>query len=115
VFEEASECGPTIASKIFRPERYLDVDPSRERRLREYGIGETGRSDPIELGILSRAGKARASLAAENNRDGIQARAFHLRLYLHAFSMSFRLREAGCSVETCFYMPYAKLAGEKRS
>jgi len=122
VFEEGAEIGPTTAEKLALSKLgsgfYCDIDPSVERRLKEFGIGETGRSYPIhpcepDSGILhyefSLEQEKREALWLKRIQQWKFSRALLICGYTHVLSMSFRLRAAGYDVETTFYMPLAKL------
>jgi hypothetical protein len=123
IFEEASGRGPTFAQKVaierFGLGKYSDLDPALDTR-HLYGIGVTGRAEPIDPTRSPEVIAYEYDLEHEKRealwlkRIGEQhfTAALFVCGYLHVLSMAFRLRVAGCQVEACYYMPHEKL-GEK--
>lgn len=123
VFEEASECGPTvaeeIATRLLGPGHYLDVDPHPDNRPR-LGIPPLREHytpvNPYEQG--NRDFVQHEDLEGQEKREElwvnrIKGQSFDWGLlicgYLHALSLSFRLQSAGFSVkQTSVYMPFHK-------
>jgi hypothetical protein len=119
IFEEATRLGPTIAEKLaltWGPDRYLDVDPPREERLK-FGIPENT-NQPISLGSPFDSPPAisadRAFHEAHAKREEhwlrqIMKQDFKKALMVcgqnHALSFAFRLSAANFNVKTITYAP----------
>ena len=124
VFEEASECGPTIAEDVattlLGQGHYLDVDPHPDNRA-SFGIPalrnsytpiipyEPGNGDFVQHEDLEGQEKCE-ELWVRRVKEQSFNWALFICGYLHSLSLSFRLRSAGISVtQVGIYMPFHKL------
>jgi hypothetical protein len=119
IFEEATRLGPTTAEKLaltWGPDRYLDVDPPRDERLK-FGIPENT-NEPIPLGspFSSPPGVAadRVFHEAHARREEhwlgqIMKEDFQKALMVcgqnHALSFAFRLSSVSFNVKVVTYAP----------
>jgi hypothetical protein len=121
LFEEASGFGPTkaqhVAEELLGPGRYLDVDPPPDQRSK-HGICITGEPRPVDpfdgfSDYLNREFEAehlkREYLWLCQVLDTDFKKALLVCGFLHALSISMKLRGAGFEVETLTYVPYSKL------
>jgi hypothetical protein len=119
VFEEASDCGPTTLEKLALDKlgsgHYWDVD-------RQHGCGITGRSEPIDPNgpptytlnyEYDSPQEKREDLWLRRIGEQEFERALFVCGYLHVLSMSFKLRGAGYDIESCYYLPHAKLCDKQ--
>jgi hypothetical protein len=125
IFEEATALGPTTAEKLaltWGPDRYLDVDPPRDERLK-FGIPENT-NEPIPLGSPFES----PPIAVSADRIFHEAHAKREEVWLqqitkqdfkkalmicgqnHALSFAFRLRGANFEVKTITCAPVLRQA-----
>jgi len=116
IFEEATGLGPTTAEKLSLasgPNRYLDVDPSREERVK-FGI-PANTNNPFMVGSPPNAAFADEvfhEVHAKREKlwiERIAKQEFKKALMIcganHTLSFAFRLCAANFSVKTFTYMP----------
>ena len=116
IFEEATGLGPTTAEKVslaLGPNRYLDVDPSREERVK-FGIPENT-NQPFMVGYPPDAGfadKVFHEVHAKREQlwsERIAKREFKKALMIcganHTLSFAFRLCASNFTVKAVTYMP----------
>jgi hypothetical protein len=126
IFEEASNLGPTFAEKFatkkLGPDRYRDVDPSRESRQELNLLPDAEEAYWIGRPNLDTChwGSARQQLLdVHEGREqlwlqAIKARDFSKALMIigqaHLLSFGFQLKSEELEVRGYCYMPYALLA-----
>src|SRR5713101_466648 len=124
IFEEASGLGPTTAERFALPrlgqDRYLDIDPHRDKR-HEYGISvDTGSIWPIHPYDSSPAPDVanwenvhehakREELWLQTIKDQDFGKGLFICRFDHTLSFAFKLRSADFVVEALSYMPHHKL------
>jgi hypothetical protein len=119
IFEEASGLGPTIAEQMATKDcgnRYLDVDPSHEERMKHALPKETCECLPIGP-VNATTWAYRQLLDGHIRREEfwlkkIKGKDFRAALMVcgreHLLSFSFRLRAGGFEVEAVSYNPHLK-------
>ena len=127
LFEEATGLGPTTAEHLalsrWGAGHYLDIDPPLGDR-EALGIPQsTGDSVPIDTFDADTDSLCSELIGAQEKREEvwlgkIQVTAFDRGLllcgFLHALSMSFRLRAAGYTVEAFHYLPWRRFCQKWR-
>ena len=114
IFEEASECGRTIAYRLaesLRPMRYLDIDPHPDL-AHLSGIARTdGQPFPRNISAEEKVEEdvQREELWCKRIAEQEFKSALVICGCLHTLSITFRLRAAGFGVKFDSYIPHDKL------